>query len=79
MLSSPITEVIDRLTERQLLVFSLHYGLNTNGITLTTQEIADLTNVSYKRVCTLHDQTASKLNTRNVKKYTKHHERALAK
>jgi DNA-directed RNA polymerase sigma subunit (sigma70/sigma32) len=79
MLSSPITEVINRLTERQLLVFSLHYGLNTNGITLTTQEIANLTNVTYKRVCTLHDQTASKLNTRTIKKYAKHHERALAK
>lgn len=77
MLSNPITEVIDRLTERQLLVFSLHYGLNTNGITLSTQEIANLTQVSYKRVCTLHDQTASKLNTRNIKKYVKRHEYAL--
>jgi|688.fasta_scaffold79233_5 DNA-directed RNA polymerase sigma subunit (sigma70/sigma32) len=79
MLSNPITEIIDRLTERQLLVFSLRYGLNTNGITLTTQEIANLTQVSYKRICTLHDQTAGKLNTRNVKKYLKNYEHALAK
>jgi DNA-directed RNA polymerase sigma subunit (sigma70/sigma32) len=63
-----ISQVICSLTNRQRIIFSLLYGLNTNGVTLTVTEIASLLKVSYKRVQDVKRKVIEKVGSRNIRK-----------
>ena len=67
-----ICQEVALLTDRQKIVFSLLYGLNTRGITLTPTEIAKLVNVSYKRVQDIKAKTMEKVGNRNIRKLVFH-------